>query len=160
MGLLGALVKTPIFQATPDTGSAGYTLLEILVVLAITSMIAATAPTVYAALVPGYQVRQFANDLANNARRLRMQAQKKRSLHVLEFVENSNVYRIDGEVIEGPEGLKLDLDPSTAWNLALADKIEFYPNGATSGGLVKLSYGNVSVKVRIDWTTGKIEVEQ
>lgn len=143
-----------------NPGEAGYSLLEMLVILAIVSMFMAAMPTLYTVLVPNFQVRQFAYDIADTARSLRTQAKTNREIHVIQIVEGSNSLLVDGEAMPGPDAMVLGFDADFAWNTAYSDRIEFYPNGASSGGTITLEKGGLSIAVKIDWASGRVEVEQ
>lgn len=149
---------TVVAASRHDT--CGFTLLEMLVFLAIVSMIVAATPSVYSALVPNYRAREFANELADAARQLRLTAQQDGEVHTLEIADGTNAYWIDGQQADGPSGVRLGFSPAYAWHAQSVTKLEFYPNGASSGGTLTVSAGRIQVDVDVDWATGSVQVQQ
>ena len=161
----GAPVRTQTSQAitresTKACGEEGYTLLELLVVIAIASLIVAATPTVYAALVPQFQVREFANAIADKAKEARRLAKTDGAIHWIEVVNGANTLIVDGEPFEGPDAVVIAFQAEQSWKQTAQNRIEFYPNGATSGGVISLEAGNIESTVSIDWASGKIKVQQ
>lgn len=145
---------------TTKQGEEGYTLLELLIVVAIIGLISAAAPTVYAGLVPQFQVRQFAEDIADKARELRILARQDGTIHWMEFANGSNTVLVDGEPWAGLDDMSLVFNAENTWSGASTDRVEFYPNGSNSGGDIALSIRNIEVVVTFDWVTGAAEVKQ
>lgn len=138
----------------------GYTLLELLVVMAIISMIVAAAPAVYARLVPGYEVRQFANELAIHMRELRERARETGTTEVVQFAQDTKMLVKAGTGLELPHEMEIVYTPAEIWATADEEQLYFYPNGASNGGEVALKRQNLDVRVKIDWVSGAIEVQQ
>lgn len=148
---------------------AGYTLLEVLIVVAILSMTVAAAPTAYSAVYPNYQVRQYANDLANLVRDLRRDAIRTQQVTAMAFTEGVGAVAVTdaptdlepgARSIAAPDGLDISFAQTMDWKNVGDGRVEFYPSGATSGGVFEISRGGISVGVTIDWVSGSVEVEQ
>ena len=138
----------------------GYTLLELLVVLAIVSIIAA--------LVTGYTPsRRSSRDLKLETYRLEMDLRAARSQAIytgqpVTFAVDirSSAWRFatqpEHKVAEGISltvytGRKLLSGSSTG-------SIAFFPNGQSSGGKVTLQSAGDKREVNIDWLTGRIKL--
>jgi general secretion pathway protein H len=134
--------------------------LELLVVVAVVAMVMATMPTLYGAIVPSYRVRQFANEIADKARELRAQSQVNSAIYTMAFVQGGEAYQVGSESVSGPSGVTLNFEPAFSWKISLLNELEFYPNGASSGGTVTVKRGNVEAQVDIDWMTGGVMVDQ
>lgn len=148
---------------------AGYTLLEVLIVVAILSMTVAAAPTAYSVVYPNYQVRQYANDLANLARDLRRDAIRTQQVTAMAYTEGGGGIAVTdpptdlepgARSIPSPDGIEISFTQTMDWKNVGASRVEFYPSGATSGGVFEIARGGISVDVTIDWASGAVEVAQ
>jgi len=143
--------------------SRGYTLMEVLVTLAVIGMVLAAVPLVAGGPRPGAEVRATAIELASALRRTRGAAIV--GFHSETFVLDTErgVYSAGSNQIEAvlPEGLELSLytarseleDESTG-------RIRFFPDGSATGGRITLASGGHSYVVSVDWLTGAVEMEQ
>ena len=161
MLLRAEAVKIKISQSAITSGSdAGYTLLELLVVLAIVAMMMASAPTLYGRIVPSFEVRQFAADVATFARRAREKARL--SQQVTGFVYSpgtKTLVSIDGN-LPFPSGMVVEFVRPVPWGNVGENRVEFYPSGASSGGTFDISRGAASAEVEINWVSGAVKVTQ
>ncbi|NVJ70800.1 MAG: hypothetical protein HWE08_10630 [Alphaproteobacteria bacterium] len=142
-------------------------MLELLVVLAIISMIVLSVPTAYSVLVPNLQVRQYANDLANLARELKHEAVRYNSVTGLIFDPTAKTVSGLGwhdsdlaKELEVPSDVMVSFERQMKWKVPSDNRVEFYPTGGTSGGVLSVERGNVRVDVAIDWMSGGIQVQQ
>ena len=144
--------KMRMFPPVTERSDAGYTLLELLVVIAIIGLILSSAPTIYARLVPQFQVREFANDLAVTARHLREEARRTQTVKALVF---------DGEDgVIAPSNLSVRFEQPMAWKTVERNTVEFYPSGASSGGVFIIERGGFQIELSIDWLSGAVKVKQ
>ena len=149
-----------MFPASIRGREAGFTLLEMLVVLAILSNQLAAVPTLYSKIIPSYQLRQFANDVANAGRTLRDKARLDGGTKKISIVTSLNLVSAEEVSIDMPADVVVVFEPATAYSDAPSDVIYFYANGATSGGKLRLSKGNLEVSVDFDWMSGAVSVQQ
>ncbi|MBO6504469.1 MAG: prepilin-type N-terminal cleavage/methylation domain-containing protein [Kordiimonadaceae bacterium] len=149
-----------MFPASIRGGDAGFTLLELLVVLAILSMVIAAAPTLYSAALPSFKVRQFANDVANAGRFLRERARSEGIEGALMVNEDLNLISTDALVLEMPDDVDVTFAPHVAYGRSSDDAVQFYTTGLNSGGVVSITRRGLTVDVTFDWITGSIEVQQ
>jgi general secretion pathway protein H len=144
-------------------GSAGFTLVEILIVLAI--MVA-----VIAILIPmGGRQRQHAQ-LAAGARQVAEGLRLTRSRAILDnrpaaflIDVQQDVFRVAGAA--APEALPLGVSvvlftTEDATNGTSVGAISFYPDGSSTGGGVSLSAAGEAYLVRVDWLTGGISIDE
>lgn len=141
-------------------GAAGFTLVEMMVVLAIGALVFAIAlPSLVAGW--GTRVDLAASAVAGELRRARSEAlSTNRPRAVLFDLAERSVSRPGGRSHSLPDGVDLDLltarservDDEHAW-------IRFFPDGSATGG--RLSFerdGNVLAAVDVDWLTGAVRV--
>ncbi len=139
-------------------GNAGYTLLELLVALAIIAMAVTAVPAIYEQVIPNYRVRQFANDFAYHLRSLREAARSEGIMKQINFdALPMQLAPNNGSI---PEDTEIEFQPSSLWNSEGVRSLRFYPNGSSNGGEITVIRRNLRVKVVVDWVSGAIQVKQ
>lgn len=139
----------------------GFTLVELLVVLAILGAITALAPFVLHKAVPSLEQRAAARDLAgalSSARSLAL-SQNAPTAVVIDVTDKS--YAVEGRVSKTlPEALQVTLVTATS-ELEDEDRgrIVFYPDGTATGGEVRLASEEQTEVVVVDWLTARVTIE-
>jgi len=140
----------------------GFTLLEILLVLAISSVLLAfIAPDLYRT-ISGMSLPKATQELATALRHSQSQAinaSVPTSL-VLDVKERS--YRLSGS--EKVYQLPSDLDLTLLTGAGLVQgsssgAIHFYSDGSSSGGRISLQQGERQQQIHINWLTGEVGVD-
>lgn len=134
--------------------AAGFTLLEILVVLAVMGLALGIFVSRGPARSPALEVRGAASEVAQALRGARARAiAADRSVS---FVMDAprHQYRIEGEP---PHAFPLALSVSLT---APAGAIRFAPDGSSSGGRVALADGGHTTVVSVDWLTGRVRMAE
>lgn len=143
--------------------SRGYTLMEVMVALAIVGMVLAAVPMMMGGPRPGAEVRAAAIELASALRRTRSEAITGFRAEVFYLDIERRAYRVGsaGKETVLPENLAVSLYTARS---ELADenagRIRFFPDGSATGGRVTLAIGGHSYVVAVDWLTGAVELEQ
>jgi len=144
------------------SASRGYTLLELLVVLAVVGLVLASVPMIVASARPGPTARVAAEELAAALRLARSDA-------IGRYVPATVLLDVEQRVYRGADGAEhalaeeLDFRFVTARSeLAgeTAGQIRFFPDGSATGGKITVSEGDRSYVVDIDWLTGEVNVER
>ena len=148
------------YQAQTNRFDDGFTLLEMVVVIAIVTMVLAAAPTIYARLVPSFQVRQFANDVAYHIRSSRERARAFGKTQSLRFNAGDKRLLLTDMHIEVPTQLDVVYVPEELWSQGGVNELRMFPNGGSSGGKIIISRNNLEITINIDWMSGSVEVEQ
>jgi general secretion pathway protein H len=142
------------------TGQGGYSLLELLVVVAVLAIMA----VIVIGYVPG---RRHAQELKLEAYRLEMDLRTARSRaiyggQVVEFTVDlaQNTWRYaDQSAHKVSKGTRLSLYTGRQLLSGVsAGTIEFFPNGQSSGGQITLEVEGDRSEVDIDWMTGRIHL--
>lgn len=147
-------------RASTSRTDAGFTLLEMMVSVAILSLVLSTVPTFYVRLLPNYALRQFANDVANDSRRAVQNARRTGVSSQLLIDTNQQQLSVGGQTLQIPDGVSVELLADEAFGGFSDQKVSFFATGMTSGGVLLLSNENLSVSVKLDWVSGAIEVQQ
>ena len=143
--------------------AAGYTLVELLVVLVIASLLLAAVPPMLSAAMPGAEVKSAARQLAASLRYARHEAITQRREVALTLDLEERRYSIQGKERESrlPEGLSLAL---TTGHTEVIGKqrgmIRFFPDGSSSGGRIEVASGKRQSTVDVDWLTGRVAVNE
>lgn len=140
----------------------GFTLVELLVVLAIAVMLVALAAPVISRSLPGAELKTAASDVAGGLRRVQSQA----------IVTNREaVFQIDvasRRAVVGSEARALALPRDLRLNVVVGDTevansevggIRFFPDGSSTGGRITLALAGQAYDVRVDWLTGRVMLE-
>ncbi len=143
--------------------SRGYTLMEVLVTLAIIGLVLAAIPLVAGDRRPGAETRAAAIEVASALRQTRSRAvaQFQSEVFVLDIEKHAYQVGAAGPRKTLPEELSLSLytarselqDESTG-------RIRFFPDGSATGGRVTLARGNRQYVVAVDWLTGSVSLEE
>lgn len=147
--------------AKTDRHEAGYTLLEVLVVVAIGSLLVAALPSIYARLVPNLQFVQYANDIVVATQQVQLQARAEgKSLDIVVH-EDTNLVVFPHRQVEAPGSVEIEFEHTTPFSSdGSVTSIRIYPNGMSSGGRLRLRRQGVERLVNFDWITGLAQVEE
>ncbi len=135
----------------------GFTLLELLVVLAVMSLVIAAIPIVMSGGLAGLELKASARDVADALRHARGRAIVLNDEVVFAIDRDSGRYSVTpggrGGVLA--EGTEVSVRPAAA-----GGAVRFYPDGGSTGGRVTISKDQRRYDVRIDWLTGQVTVDQ
>lgn len=135
---------------------AAFTLLELLVVMAILIMTYALLPRMYSGLVPSRQFDAAAHELVRELRSLRQSAVVEGRTLVFTVEDDGTGYRAgsEGSVRTLPRTSSLQLEQDT-------DRaIRFFPDGKNDGFVLRLSGAGGQVTITSDWVTGRLVVSE
>jgi general secretion pathway protein H len=141
----------------------GFTLVELLVVLAIGGLLLAVTPPLITAAMPGVELKAAARRTAGALRLAREVAiaQGRDAAWVVDV--DNNQYQIDGDHRRGsiPSGLELELIAAEGeMQSDSVGAIRFFPDGSSTGGRVILKRGDAGYQVGVNWLTGRILIAE
>jgi general secretion pathway protein H len=139
----------------------GFTLVELMVVLAIAGLMLALAPPLISSVMPGVELKAAARRTAGALRLAREVAiaDGRDTAWVIDI--DSNRYRIEGDHRSGSLPAGLDVELVAAEGEMQSDTvgaIRFFPDGSSTGGRVILKRGDGGYQVGVNWLTGRILV--
>jgi general secretion pathway protein H len=139
----------------------GFTLLELLVVLAIIGAVLAFVPGFILRDQPGLDVEVAARAIADALRQARSDAvlQNREQLFALDVEQR--LFRLGGQraPVQIPRGIEITF--RTARSETMSDtigQIRFFPDGSATGGRIGLALEDQRVEVVVDWLTGLVSV--
>lgn len=142
-------------RVTSATGSHGFTLLELLVVLAILVLMAAAWPFAASRLFPAQRLRNTAQSFVADVRLARLAARAtgvRQEIVVAaagdSYVTATGSHSLSNGILMHVRGEQASAAPSLA----------LYPDGSTSGAIVDLALPSRSLSVAISPLTGQTEI--
>lgn len=152
-----------IKPTAPSTAhSPGFSLIELLVVLAIAALILAVTPPLLSNAMPGLQLKSTARQMAAGLRYARGRAVAGRSEvnFSVDLEARSVVVTHRDGVISIPDDLDVALvTAASELENETVGHIRFYPDGTSTGGRVTVSYKGNGYAVDVDWLTGRVSIE-
>ena len=138
--------------------SDGFTLTELLVVLAIIGLIIVATPTLIQAALPGARATAAARALASDLRAMRAEAIARGAATrvVFEPLQQTFTDEPRHSVHSLPGGVRFGF----AARDDAARAIVFYPDGSSSGGAVFVGNERFRHRVATDWLTGRVSVDE
>jgi general secretion pathway protein H len=149
--------KTAIWAAGASRPGAGFTLVELLAVLAILGLLLVLAMPAFDRLMPGMSFRAAASGAKDAFREARATA-------IREIRETVVVIDVgDGSVgLQGEEPVHFAPQASLSLLTATVEvtgrgtgQIRFYPDGSSTGGQLTLSLNGRRFVIDVDWITGQ-----
>ena len=149
----------PTFPAMAPERNSGFTLLEMQVAMLIVALVAALAVTT----VPGTgraQLKAVALQTAALFRRERLGAILTARSHEVSIDGSQRVFVGDGgDRVAIPRDVIVDiLGVAEQWSERHV-VVQFLPDGASSGTVVKLSREGAAYEIRVNWYTGGVIIE-
>jgi general secretion pathway protein H len=140
---------------TSVTGNRGFTLLELLVVLAIMVLLAGAWPLAAPRLFPSQQLRNESQKLIAALRSARMTARLGGAPQSLDLLEGGNAYQSSSEPHALPRGIIARIR-----NDSSSPDVMFFPDGSSNGAVIDLMLANRTVSVEIGRITGRAEIRE
>ena len=144
-----------------DEGKRGFTLLEMVGVLAVIAMLAAVLLPLIPHQTSRSRLQAYALETATLLKADR-NAAIRRQADVVTLVDagtRSIRSGTSGETISIPEDVQFDaLLPQTCRRQAVLSTISFFANGTSCGGTIALTRLDTGYEVRVNWLTGRIEI--
>jgi general secretion pathway protein H len=144
-----------------DGAERGFTLLEMVCVLAIVAMLAAVLLPLVPRQTSRSRLQAYALQMATLLKMDR-NAAIRRGADVATLVDAGSRSLRSGatlETIRVPDDVRFQaLLPQTCRQRAALSTIDFFANGMSCGGTITLTRLDASYEVRVNWMTGRIEI--
>jgi general secretion pathway protein H len=151
----------PVGSAERGRGEEGFTLLEVICVVAIIAMIAAIILPALPRGTSRARLEAYAVETAAMLKADRNAAMRRRVpiVTAVDATERSVRSGATGRLIRLPEDVKFDALLSARCNRrAAGSTIQFFASGMSCGGVIALSRLGTGYEVRVHWLTGGVEV--
>lgn len=139
----------------------GFTLLEMVCILAIVAMVAAVLVPNVPRSTSRPRLEAYAVETASLLRKDRTAAIRHRVQVVTQVDAGGRSLRSGstGQILQVPDDVVFDaILPSRCNDRPAFSSISFFPNGISCGGTVVLSRLGTSYEIRVNWLTGVIEI--
>jgi general secretion pathway protein H len=143
-------------------GQCGFTLLELLVVVAILALGLTLVVPSLGSVRPGMAVRGTAYELTAHLRSARAAARETNVEYVLMIDVEGRRYWADGVVAprQFPQSIAVDLTVPASERVGTGMAgVRFFPDGSTSGARVALEDGRSAAVIHVDWLTGDVRLQ-
>lgn len=142
---------------------AGFTLLELLVVLAIAGLTLTVVPPLFSNAMPTLTMRGEAQDIALVLSHTRGQAITRNITQEIRLLPDQGLY-IVGEKSRRhflPKDIKLGVKNGILLDeLSGEQAVRFFPDGSASGGVISLSNEQRRYELEINWLTGRVQTRE
>jgi general secretion pathway protein H len=140
---------------------AGFTLIELMVCLALVAAVFAMASPVFSRLQAGWSLRSAARDVADQMLQARGRAiDEGRPAEFAIDLATGAFAGGPGRSRHLPQGTAIAMLTVEGERLGrAAGAIRFFPDGSSTGGGLALTQGPDRIDVRVDWVTGRVTVE-
>jgi general secretion pathway protein H len=139
----------------------GFTLLELLVVLAIIGVVLAFVPGFMSRGQPGLDVDVAARAIADALRQARSHAVLHNRDQLFALDVEARLFRIGGQHAPVQLDKEIEVRFQTARSEVRSEmigQIRFFPDGSATGGRIGLTLDGRHAEVRVDWLTGLVSV--
>ncbi len=139
----------------------GYSLIELLVVLAILVLVIAIIPLKIPSVIASVNVKTATRELASSLKQAQSLAINKNAEASLSLNVEQHNYVLDNKKVQLklPDAASLSLITARSEQLSdVEGKIRFFPDGSSTGGQIKLSHINQEYVVDVHWLTGKVRI--
>lgn len=142
----------------------GFTIVELLVVLALAALVLSVVPPLISAALPGVELKSSARRAMASLNLARESAIRSGSAIALIVDVEQRKLELDGfRTITLPKGLDLDLN---AARREILDEnrgaIRFFPDGSSTGGRITITAGEDDnrhgYQVGVSWLTGRVRI--
>ena len=143
-------------------GSAGFTLLEIIVVLAIGAIIYALILSAPLGKASAADLKAAARTVASGLRQAQSTAMatRKDALLTIDVESREFVTSLEPAPRKLPDNVELKL--YAAQSEVTSERrgsIRFYPDGSSTGGRITVASGERKYLVDVDWLTGRVSIQ-
>ena len=157
-------------RRTRRIASGGFTLLELLVVLALAGLLMSLVPSLISAAIPGAKLRIESRDLAASLRDSRNRAiatgeilNVTIDLDPPQYIaDNKKPHELPSSItIAARKELQLQSDYSLQQVAGSPEdkfRIRFYPDGSSSGAVITLQRDLLAYTVSVDWLLGSVSM--
>jgi general secretion pathway protein H len=142
--------------------NAGFTLLELIVVLAIVALGYSAVAVNFSSGNDAMALKAAARDLTSGLRYVRSQAMLSHETATLDFNLSENSYSLTGQekIYTLPENIDVTINTAKEELHDGVAKLRFFPDGSSIGGRVTLEKKSHVQEININWLTGHVTLTE
>lgn len=142
---------------TGDAQEKGYTLLELLIALAILGLLSAVVPSLIPA-TPEQSLSATTQKIVDSLRLARAVSMSQSSEQRVVFKYVDRTFEISGrKPVSIPETTTLEITSTYEKRRSDTDvAVRFFPDGSSNGARIRLSQRNKKIDIHVPWLTGKV----
>ncbi|WP_114650046.1 GspH/FimT family pseudopilin [Pseudothauera hydrothermalis] len=146
-------VFSPLYGAS---SIRGFTLLELMVVLAIVALLIVSTPFAVAKAYETMQYRAAVRHVLTGLKLARLEAMRWGRDVAFQVELDKRLYGVEGKLTPYPEQIELRLLVAATEGGQSAGAIRFYPDGSSTGGQIDiLRSAGGGVRIQVDWLLGR-----
>lgn len=140
---------------------AGFTLLEVIIVLALIGIMCGFSTLFFARSLPSARLHATARDISSVIRHARVLSSLKRENQVVIIDAKDRVYGIKGRPLRSiPEGITIEaIDPATGQVSKDACTLRFYASGGQETGSVIVKNKDKALRIDTDPVAGSVMIK-
>jgi general secretion pathway protein H len=140
---------------------AGLTLVELLVALLVAGLLLAVVPSAMPRDGGRSAVARAAGDLATALKRTRAQAIAASEPAAFAFDRRDRSYEAGlGPRVALPPQIEVTMRAARSEMLGDIARVQFFPDGSSTGGRITVASGHSISHINIDWLTGRVAIER
>lgn len=152
-------------QTTPTAAIAGFTLLELLIVLTLMALLVLAIPVAASHFAKGVRLRETAQELAADLRSLHGLAVNGGHETRLVFDLPENRYSVTGNqtVRQLPRNVKLIVTTTVDSGAPISHTtaiLRLFPDGTSNGGRIELVENARHYVVKLNWLTSRVQIDE
>lgn len=141
--------------------ATGFTLIELVVVLAILGLAYALVPPLFSGARAGAELKSATRQLAAGLRQARNYAVSRRTEAVFTLDVEKRDFTVSGDARTYRLPRQLPLKLVTAQKEVVDEQrasIRFYADGSSNGGRITLGSGEHTLEIDVNWLTGRVSI--
>jgi general secretion pathway protein H len=142
------------------SGHYGFTMLELLIAMAIAALVLAVSVSSTARFYQSMQYREAVRDVISLLSSARYKAIQSGRTQDVRVNPETNEIQLGDERRELPEAMTIAVHSASELNQPEVGVLRFYPEGGSSGGGIDIeSPTGAGVKITVDWLVGRVSQE-
>ncbi len=157
-----SVVKVKMQTLRSGSNNQGFSLIEVMLVLALGALLMGVVAT---SLHTGPTFRQATREISTSLRQARAQALLHQQVVVWKMDTKAKHYWLEGNHVDKTDKTlatdieaKINTAASEVYGLGQGG-IRFFPDGSSTGGSVELLFKQQTVKINVEWITGRVSVQ-
>lgn len=153
-------MRTPTSATTGDAAEAGFTLIEVLAAVVILALALGSITVQLSRPADRMTLEALAAETASRARTARDTAMRSGRESVLRVDLGRRVIAAEtGTPVAFPEDVTITVFASRIDTAGAISDIRFFPDGSSTGGVIRLDGAGGQHEIRINWFTGRVRIE-